>query len=174
MSIQALYRLSGLSAIASALLSGLAVITSLVTIFIPKFPGIVLPTLLIFTDTFILFALIGFYLVQYRDIGVAGLAGFSLMVFGLMLSVRLPLPGRALGLVGLLLFAIANMRPGILPSSGMWLLFGGALVSIAAAFLGFRLVFALGLTVAAIGRGWLGAVLLFKGNMTGETAVPVT
>ena len=159
MSTKDLFRLSALAAILS---SGLAFLTALVSMFAVLIPGIldlVVTGLVWITDLFIFFALVGFYGVQTRETGGLGLAGLTLAVLAIPATVLVPPLGFPVFLMGILLFAIANMRARVLPAGGMWLWFAGAMVAVPAAFLGLRILFALGLVVIGCGRAWLGIAL---------------
>jgi hypothetical protein len=108
---------------------------------------------------FILFALLGSYGVQTKEAQMLGLVGFILAVVGLPFTILLAPLGWLLFLVGICLFAIANMRADVLPDGGMWLWFAGALTAVPAGFLGLGILFALGLGIAACGRAWIGIAL---------------
>lgn len=154
-----LFRLSALAAILSSGLSFLTALVSMFAVFIPGFLDLVLTGLMLVTDLFIFFALVGFYGVQTKETGGLGLVGFALAVLTIPATVFLPPLGFPLFLMGILLFAIANMRARVLPAGGMWLWFAGAMVAVPAAFLNLRILFALGLVVIGCGRAWLGAAL---------------
>lgn len=154
-----LFRLSALAAILSSGLSCLTALVSMFAVFIPGFLDLVVTGLILVTDLFIFCALVGFYGVQTKETGGLGLAGFTMAVLALPVTVLLAPLGFPLFLMGILLFAIANMRAGVLPAGGMWLWFTGAMVAIPAGFLNLRILFALGLVVIGCGRVWLGAVL---------------
>jgi hypothetical protein len=156
MTTNSLVRLTGLSAIASSILSYLVSVAAVASIIVPILPALVIPALMLVTDGFILLALIGFYAVQYREVGGIGLTGFILGVLGILVAVVLPPVGWLLFLTGLLLFAIASTKVGILPVGAVWLWFGGAVAAFLAGLVGFTLLFALGLSIAACGRAWLG------------------
>ncbi len=151
-----------LSALAAILSSGLSFLTALVSMFAVFFPGFLDPAvtgLVVVTDLFIFFALVGFYGVQTKESGGLGLVGFALAVLTIPATILLPSLGFPLFLVGILLFAVANMRARVLPAGGMWLWFAGAMVAVPAAFLNLTILFALGLVVIGCGRAWLGAAL---------------
>ena len=124
------FRLGGLAAMISSLLSLLAAMVSIAGIFVPVVPGLVVHGLIVATDVFIFFALIGFYGVQHKEAGGLGLAGFILAMCGILFSFIVPPLGWPLFLLGLFLFAIANQRTGVLPAWGVWLWLLGAFVAI--------------------------------------------
>ena len=159
MSSNQVFRWGGLAAMISGLLSILAAIVSIAGILVPVIPGLVVAGLLIVTDVFIFFALIGFYGVQTREAGGLGLAGFILAICGILLGFVIAPLGWLLLLAGLFLFAIANQRTGVLPAWGVWLWLLGASVAILGGVLSVELLFALGMTTAAGGRAWLGSAL---------------
>ena len=154
-----LFRLSALAAILSSGLAFLTAPVSMFAVFVPRFLDPVVTGLILVTDLFIFVALVGFYGVQTKETGGLGLAGFALAVLTIPVTVLLPLLGFPFFLLGLLLFAIANMRARVLPAGGMWLWFAGAMIAVPAAFLNLTILFSLGLVVIGCGRAWLGAAL---------------
>ena len=159
MSAKQVFRWGGLAAIISSALSLLAAMVAIVGIVVPVIPDLVVYALLMVNNAFILFALIGFYGVQYKESGGLGLDGFILATCGILFEFIFAPLGWLLFLAGLFMFAIANGRTGALPAWGAWLWLLGAVVAILGGVLSVSLLFALGLTAAAGGRAWLGSAL---------------
>ncbi|MGD2156483.1 MAG: hypothetical protein PVG32_06380 [Anaerolineales bacterium] len=159
MSEKVFFRLSGLAAVVSAGLSFFTAIAVVLSSLSLQISGSIINLLLIITNLFIVFALIGFYGVQQKEIGTQGLVGFVLSVIGILSTFLVPLVGHLIFLLGLLLYAITNGRNGSLPKSAMWLWFSGAFVAVTAGVLSFGVLMALGLVISASGRAWLGTVV---------------
>jgi len=164
MSEKTFFRLSGLAAIVSAGLSFSAAVAAILSSFVPRIPDPIVNVALLAANFFIVLALIGFFGVQQKELGTQGLVGFIMAGIGILTTFLVPFIGHLVFLLGLLLFAIANGRRGILPSPAMWLWFSGAFTAVAGSVLGFGMSFALGLTIAASGRAWLGAALWAGGE----------
>jgi CheY-like chemotaxis protein len=160
------FRWGGLAAMISGALSLVAAMVSIVGILIPVIPDLVVYVLLMVSDVFIFFALIGFYGVQHKEMGGLGLAGFVLGLCGILFGFVVAPLGWLLLLAGLFLFAIASQRTGVLPAWGVWLWLLGASVAILGGILSVSVLFALGMMTAASGRTWLGNALW--GNKTGS------
>ena len=160
------FRWGGLAAMISGALSLLAAMVSIAGILVPVIPDLVVYVLLMVTDVFIFFALIGFYGVQHKQMGGLGLAGFILAMCGILVGFVVAPLGWLLLLAGLFLFAIANQRSGVLPAWGVWLWLLGASIAILGGVLSVSVLFALGMMTAAGGRTWLGSALW--GNKTGS------
>lgn len=159
MQANTLFRLSGFSTLVSSALALLAAVVSLVGLIVPILPELVVFSLMVAGDLFIIFGLIGLYAVQYQEIGPLGLVGFVLTLFGAVFGYILAPVGWALYLIGLLLFAAAATRAKVLPFWAMWLWFAGAFLATAGGVLGLTILFTLGMIFSASGRAWLGVAL---------------
>jgi len=159
MQANTLFRLSGVSTLISSALALLAAVVSLVSLIVPILPEIVVFTLMVGGDLFILFGLLGVYAVQYQEAGSLGLVGFILTLVGTVFGYVLAPVGWGVYLLGLLLLAAATTRTKALPHWAMWLWFAGAFLATAGAVLGLSVLFTLGLIFSAGGRAWLGVAL---------------
>jgi len=118
MSENTFFHLSGLAAIVSAGLSFSAAMAALLSRFVPGIHELIVSMALLAVNLFIVLALIGFFGVQQKELG-QGLVGFILSVVGILTTFLAPFIGHLVFLLGLLLFAIANGRRGILPNPAM-------------------------------------------------------
>jgi hypothetical protein len=173
MSANRLLRISAAAAVASSGFSILAAPVAVAGTLVPVLPDLVLMALLLVTDLLIFLALIGLYCAQVEEIGTAGLIGFVLAEVGLAVTPLAALLGYLLFLVGLLVFAAASSRAGVLPAGAMWLWFAGALISVSAGFLGLGILLAAGLLISAGGRAWVG-MALWSGFMSPVRGQPLT
>jgi len=173
MSANRLLRISAAAAVASSGFSILATPVAVAGTLVPVLPDLVLMGLLLVTDLLIFLALIGLYCAQVEEIGTAGLIGFVLTEVGLAVTPLAALLGYLLFLVGLLVFAAASSRAGVLPAGAMWLWFAGALISVSAGFLGLGILLAAGLLTSAGGRAWVG-MALWSGFMSPVRGRPLT
>jgi len=133
-----LFRLSGLSGIISAVI---LLVFGFSWLVLPQ-PNMTQSEIIAFSGAmahvFFAFALTGMYLIQHKEAGTIGLVAYIVSTMGnifftsaqffnayIQLTAGLiPLVVNVLPL-GLLLFAFANQRAGVLPAAGAWLMFLG-------------------------------------------------
>ncbi len=158
MPFRSLMRLGGLSAVLSGLLWGALGLSLILQIFIGDVAMTASGMFLAVGRFFELLALVAFFACQYRPLGRGGLAGFALMAAGIVIDLFPPL-GPALFWVGLLVFAIANQRVGLLPAWGFWFWLLGASLVLVSAALGGGLILSVGVLLDAAALIWLGTAL---------------
>lgn len=118
MKFKTLLRLSGVAAIISAMLLFLLAISFIAQIFLGDEAMSASSILLSIARIFEVFAILGLYALNYQALGGLGLAGFCLMISGILIDL-FPPTGRVLFTLGLLLFTIAYLRTRALPA---WIL----------------------------------------------------
>ena len=159
MNLNIFIRICSILTVLSGLIDFAAAATAIGGLFVPIVPDLVVTSLIMINLLFVVLALIGLYSVQYPAAGALGLAGVSIAMVAALITIFVPLYGWGLYLNGLLLFAIASARTGLLPANAIWFWFLGAFIAVAAGILDFTLLFYLGILIAGSSRIWLGYII---------------
>ncbi|HEY44035.1 MAG TPA: hypothetical protein G4O11_08650 [Anaerolineae bacterium] len=158
------FRLGGSAGIASGIFFILAALALFTSILVSDIPALVFATLVLFANVLIAFTIMAIYIVQIKESGNEGVAGFVLSMIGLLLDLANffdPL-GSILFIIGLTLLAFVNTRSGRLPTLALWLWVAAAVLSLPFVLLGWRLLIGLALIISGAIRIWLGVALRLK------------
>lgn len=162
MTYERLFPFNGWAAIVSGSARSLAAFAILVSILLDGIPELVVVSLLLIANIFMVFALMGIFGCQVEELGEYGFLGFVLAVIGILLNLAdfFPPSDDLFFLVGLSIIVTRNERSAILPKWGMWLWLAGSAISVTGAYFGVLLVVVPGLLLAGFGLVWVGRGLL--------------
>lgn len=162
MNFEKLLPFNGWAAIVSGLARLLAAAVIFASILISGIPELVVVSLLLIANIFLVFALMGIYGSQIETMGEYGFLGFVLAEIGILLNLAdfFPPSDDLFFLIGLSILVTKNERSAILPKWGMWLWLAGSAIIVTGAYFGILLVVVLGLLLAGFGLILVGRGLL--------------
>lgn len=158
MKFKTLIKLSGTSAILAGILLFLLAASFITRNFVGDEAMIASSIFLSLGRVLEVFALMGFFALQYAQSGRLSLVGFILMVTGTMIDL-FPPAGRVLFTLGVLFFSIANQKTHVLPIWPFWVWFGSAALILVSTQLPGQLLLSGGLIGSASALFWLGCFL---------------